>query len=147
MPTTAPRLLTSAAIAAALVGCTNSSRVDNAAEVQSWTIDSAEEWQATVASTTGMTLADGYATAQQATASLSTIIATSAEPRRLSKVVVEQSQVWDNWETIPDVTPAGLRNAYVFLPVKPGDYYLLAMPPGSNVPYPAGMSEKEKRTF
>jgi hypothetical protein len=94
-----------------------------------------------------MTLADGYATAQQATASLSTIIAISAEPRRLSKVVVEQSQVWDNWETLPDVTPAGLRNAYVFLPVKAGDCYLLAMPPGSNVPYPAGMSEKEKRTF
>ena len=35
-------------------------------------------------------------------------------------------KVWDNWKQIDNVTPDGLGNAHVFLPVASGDYYVLA---------------------
>ena len=67
--------------------------------------------------------------------------------RKLKSVIIKQSPIWDDWTQIEDVTPPGLKNAYVFLPIAPGDYYLLAMPPGPKINYPKNLSKKIKRRF
>ena len=112
----------------------------------SWVIDSQQDWEAVKKRAEGIALKGGYAEPNTAQASFSSIVKQFKKRRKLSSVVFEQSPVWDNWETIDDITPPGLGNAYVFLCVAPGDYYVFAtLTPV--IDYPKGLSKKEKKAY
>jgi hypothetical protein len=74
-------------------------------------------------------------------------VKTFPKKQKLTSVVFEQSPVWDNWKQIDDITPPGLGNAYVFLPVAPGDYYVFATQTGPKIKYPKGLDKKARQQF
>jgi len=115
-----------------------------------WTINTEAEWKASSSKSAGFDFKDGYATPTEAGAVFSSGVKQFGEARKLKSVVFEQSPVWNNWEQIDDITPKkGLGNAYVFLPVAPGDYYILAEYNNSDwVEYPReDMSESDKKKY
>ena len=116
------------------------------ASAEVWTIDSADEWSAAQDKSTGLVLKNGFAEPQKNTASFASVVKRFKQPRKLHRVVFKQSPVWDNWTQIDDITPDGLGNAHVFLPVAPGDYYVLAEK-AQKIDYPKGLSADERREY
>ncbi len=115
-----------------------------------WTINTEAEWKASSSKSAGFDFKDGYATPAEAGAVYSSVVKQFDEARKLNSVVFEQSPVWDNWEQIDDITPKkGMGNAYVFLPVAPGDYYILAEYNDlDSIEYPReDMSKDEKKKY
>jgi len=112
----------------------------------SWVVNTQQEWQAAKANATGLDLKDGYAEPNSSNATFRSVIKSLPEKSRLKKITIRQSPVWDNWKQIDDVTPDGLGNAHVFLPVAPGDYYVLAEK-ALKIDYPAGLSPDERREY
>ncbi|WDE99009.1 hypothetical protein PQO03_14320 [Lentisphaera profundi] len=112
-----------------------------------WRIDSNDEWKAATSQATELKIDQGLVQPQAKNAQFSSIIKTFDEKQKLDTIQFKQSPIWDNWEQIDDITPKGLGNAYVFLPVAPGDYYILAQPPRPKVTYPKGLSKTEKKKF
>ncbi|MEO0446245.1 MAG: hypothetical protein AAF191_09245, partial [Verrucomicrobiota bacterium] len=107
-----------------------------------------EEWRAAMAEAEHVIIEDGLIKSETAEDGVFTsILKTYPEPRSLQAVQFEQSPVWNNWEQIEDITPPGLGNAYVFLPVAPGDYYVFATFQGPPIKYPEGLDRKERRDF
>lgn len=96
------------------------------AVAESWVVESQGDWTAARGAAENVELADGFAEPRADKASFQSVVKTFAKKRKLNSVVFEQSPVWDNWEAIDDVTPPGAGNAYVFLPVAPGNYYFFA---------------------
>ncbi len=118
------------------------------ASAESWVVDSQKDWKAAQGSSEGLKLADGFAEPTAGKGAFHSVVKTFPKKRKLSSVVFEQSPVWDNWEQIDDITPPGLGNAYVFLPVAPGDYYLFATYRGGpKLEYPEGLNRKERQAY
>ena len=92
----------------------------------SWVVNTQSEWQAAKAKATGLEITDGCAEPNAPGATFQSIVRGFTEMKRPRTITFKQSPVWDNWKQIDDITPEGLANALVFIPVKPGDYYLLA---------------------
>ena len=115
---------------------------------ESWVVESQEDWSAAKGIAENVELADGFAEPTAEQASFQSVVKTFPQGLKLSSVVFEQSPVWDNWEQIDDITPSGAGNAYVFLPVAPGDYYFFATHRGGQkIEYPEGLNGKERRAF
>jgi len=120
----------------------------SALPAESWVVESEEEWSAAKGRAENMEFAEGFVEPTAAQASFQSIVKTFPKKRKLSSVLFEQSPVWDNWEQIADITPSGAGNAYVFLPIAPGDYYFFATHRDRPaVQYPEGLSGKERRAF
>ncbi len=113
-----------------------------------WVVDSKSEWRSAIAHTEGLVLEDGFMRPITNEATFRSRIHRLSGAGRLKSVVFKQSPIWDNWKQIEDITPAtGLRNAYVFLPVAPGDYYLLAQRT-VDIEYPRpDMRPKDQRAY
>jgi hypothetical protein len=114
------------------------------AKADSWVIDAEDDWAKSAAHTSGIKLGAGFATPEAAKGTFKSKVHTFAKPTQAKEIVFNQSPVWDNWTQIDDITPPGLGNAYVFLPVAPGDYYVLATKK-STAPIPKGLSKAEKK--
>lgn len=93
---------------------------------QSWIVDSQADWTQTEASSTNISLADGFAEPTSDTASFQSTIKTYAQKRKARYITFAQSPVWDNWTQITDISPTGSRNAPVFVSVADNDYWYLA---------------------
>ena len=112
-----------------------------------WVIDTQENWKSAADKTKGIKIADGFVKPEKEKGHFESVVKSFSEKRKLSSIVFEQSPVWDNWEQIDDITPPGLGNAYVFLPVAPGDYYVFATFRGPAIDYPKGLNRKERQAY
>ena len=112
-----------------------------------WVVKSQADWTAAKGAAKNMTLADGFAEPTADKASFQSVVKTFSKKRKLSSVAFEQSPVWDNWEQIDDITPPGAGNAYVFLPVAPGDYYFFATKTWPKMEYPEGLARNKYAAF
>ena len=112
-----------------------------------WVVKSQADWTAAKGAAKNMTLADGFAEPTADKASFQSVVKTFSKKRKLSSVAFEQSPVWDNWEEIDDITPPGAGNAYVFLPVAPGDYYFFATKTWPKMEYPEGLARNKYAVF
>ena len=113
------------------------------AVAESWVVESQDDWTAARGAADNVELTDGFAKPKADNASFQSVVKTFSKKRKLSSVVFEQSPVWDNWEAIDDVTPSGAGNAYVFLPVAPGDYYFFATRTWPQIEYPEGLTRQQ----
>lgn len=113
----------------------------------SWVIDSQKDWTAAKRKAAKLTIVDGLAKPSTAQGRFESVTKKFPKKRKLSSITFEQSPIWDNWEQIDDITPPGLGNAYVFLPVKPGDYYVFATMKGPDVEYPKGLDRSKRRAY
>ncbi|MCP4933667.1 MAG: hypothetical protein GY927_05545, partial [bacterium] len=114
---------------------------------ESWVVESQDDWTAARGAADNVELTDGFAKPKADKASFQSVVKTFSKKRKLISVVFEQSPVWDNWEAIDDVTPSGAGNAYVFLPVAPGDYYFFATRTWPQMEYPEGLTQQKRTKF
>ena len=114
-----------------------------------WVVSTDDDWKAAKGYAENLKIAEGCAKPTAEQGSFKSIIKTFPEKRKLSSATFEQSPVWDNWEQIEDITPPGLGNAYVFLPVAPGNYYVFATYKGNKpkLEYPDGLDRKQRREY
>ena len=117
------------------------------AVAESWVVKSEDDWTAARGAADNVELADGFAKPKADKACFQSVVKTFSKKRKLISVVFEQSPVWDNWEAIDDVTPSGAGNAYVFLPVAPGDYYFFATRTWPQMEYPEGLTQQKRTKF
>ena len=110
-------------------------------------INDQAEWKAAQGKAENLNIQKGMVKPSADEASFESVVRSFSEKKKLNSIVFKQSPVWDNWEQIDDITPPGLGNAYVFLPVAPGDYYVFATFKGEQPKYPKGLDKKEKRKF
>lgn len=116
------------------------------AHAQSWTVDSQKEWEAAQGKTDGIGFKNGFAEPDAKQASFSSIVKTFDKIKKAKFITFKQSPVWDNWKKIKDITPPGLSNALVFLPVAPGEYYVFGEMK-AKIKYPKGATADEKKAI
>ncbi|MGI9458192.1 MAG: hypothetical protein ACR2NU_16630, partial [Aeoliella sp.] len=116
------------------------------ASADDWVVDSNDDWSKAKARTSHIALKDGFAVPLESEGQFESKIHKFKTARKAKEIVFKQSPVWDNWTQIDDITPPGLGNAYVFLPVAPGDYYVLATQK-STVQTPKGLTKEERKAF
>ncbi|MCP4951778.1 MAG: hypothetical protein GY922_08055, partial [Proteobacteria bacterium] len=117
------------------------------AVAESWVVESQADWTAARGAADNVELTDGFAKPKADKASFQSVVKTFSKNRKLNSVVFEQSPVWENWEAIDDITPSGAGNAYVFLPVAPGDYYFFATRTWPQMEYPEGLTQQKRTKF
>ncbi|MEM9478669.1 MAG: hypothetical protein AAGA58_03295 [Verrucomicrobiota bacterium] len=120
----------------------------SASHAENWVIDTHDDWKEAAASQADQRITEtGFIEPQAEEAKFESIVKSFSDKRKLTSVIFEQSPVWDNWEQIEDITPSGMGNALVILPVAPGDYYVFGTNPGSPIPYPEGLNKEERNAF
>lgn len=112
-----------------------------------WVIESQKDWKAATGKAQQIKIENGFIEPQSGKGKFESIVKSFPQKRKLNSIVFEQSPVWDNWEQIDDITPPGMGNALVILPVAPGDYYVFGTFKGPEIPYPEGLNRKERAAF
>ncbi len=111
-----------------------------------WVVDSQQEWTDARQSAGDIQLKNGFAEPIGVNGKFESIVKSYGKKKKPSSIVFRQSPVWDNWKQIDDITPEGIGNAFVILPVAPGDYYLFATI-NHPVVYAKGMTPDERRAY
>ena len=111
-----------------------------------WVVDTQADWQAAKSKAADFIIEDGLAQPNAEQALFQSVIKSVAKERQAKTITFRQSPVWDNWTQIDDITPSGIGNAFVFLPVAPGDYYVLATKT-EKIDYPEGLSATQRKAF
>lgn len=112
-----------------------------------WTIDTAEEWSANIASAEGATVAEGSVSPTEKAATVSTKLQSSATKRSAKSLVVEQSALWQNWNSIDNLGPANLGDAPVLLTVGPDNYWMFGRYSNRQPRRPKGQKTNKKPAF
>ncbi len=95
-------------------------------KVYQWTVDSQEEWEASLERSKNLEIENGHLQAIRDTAYFSSVFKESGKRQRLQGVRVSQSPQWNNWQAVPKLTPPMAVDAPVFIPVSNGNYWLLS---------------------
>ncbi|MFH5803726.1 hypothetical protein [Alienimonas sp. DA493] len=103
-----------------------------------WVVDSPEQWERAAGEATAVTLADGLATSAAPESRFSSALKTYESPRKPGTLTFTQSPAWDDWREVPNVGTPEMADAPVFVPVQPGDYWLLARHKDFNGPDDGG---------
>lgn len=119
-------------------------KVWNIPNPDDWVIDTAEQWEQAIQQSEGLKLSEGLATPTQEKAQLKSKLKKFQQKRQAKSITFTQSAAWDNWTPVPSVGPQGTRNAPVFLPVAPGDYWYFAEKQGGPRGYHAWHSTDMK---
>ncbi len=94
---------------------------------QTWSIDTQQDWQQAKAESEHIELTEiGLADSTQAVSSYASSVKTFATKTKANAITFKQTTAWDNWQPIKRVRPRKMRDAPVFIPVKQGEYWLLA---------------------
>ncbi|MCT4601598.1 MAG: hypothetical protein N4A59_01680 [Marinifilum sp.] len=97
-----------------------------------WTIETQDEWQSVTNEKNAIKIKNGLVHPQNDTVYFSTILKKFKSKHKFKSIKIKQSPQWDNWQSIPKVTPEKANNAPVFIPVSKGNYWLLAAYRGDN---------------
>lgn len=91
-----------------------------------WRIDTTEEWKAAAdTNLVAVTITDGQAKSTEKVSVFRSPVRTFPEKRKAKKITLRQSVVWDNWREIDKVSLPEMADALIFLPEKPGSYWML----------------------
>lgn len=97
---------------------------------EQWTIETQEDWQSATAASQNLKLESGHLHPQADSASFSSNLKKFQNEQKLQSVTFRQAPNWNTWKAIPKVTPKGVQDAPIFVPVAPGNYWFLARKKG-----------------
>lgn len=89
-----------------------------------WTIDSADDWKNNLESAEGAVVVDGSVSPEKKIATIATKVHSSNVKRSAKSLVVDQSAIWQNWNSIENLGPANLGDAPVLLTLGPKNYWM-----------------------
>lgn len=91
---------------------------------ESWIIDSQEEWQSSQSAQTNLKLQDGLAIPTSKTATFRSSLKSFSTKQSAESIIISQSPVWKNWQSVDNLGPENLRDAPVLLRLGPKDYWI-----------------------
>jgi hypothetical protein len=91
----------------------------------SWFVETQSDWADAHGIGSQIELVDGQSKSLQPASSFSSKVKAYNKKRRAESIEFSQSDSWDNWKEVPNVGLEEMRDALIFLPVKPGEYYML----------------------
>ncbi|MGJ8695572.1 MAG: hypothetical protein ACSHYF_04595 [Verrucomicrobiaceae bacterium] len=97
------------------------------AESTTWTIDTDEEWEQSIASKVRLELRDGMASPTGNEATFQSSMKSFDEQRSAESITFEQSPVWLNWEATANVGTASMGDAPVLLSLGPDNHWMFAV--------------------
>ncbi|MDF1737941.1 MAG: hypothetical protein P1U86_02185 [Verrucomicrobiales bacterium] len=100
-----------------------------------WTIDSQDDWKATIESSEGTVVESGAVSPEGRNATVLTKLQSFDAKRSAKSLTVTQSAIWQNWNPIENLGPANLQDAPVLLTKGPDDYWIFGRY-GSGQPRP-----------
>ncbi|MDQ8197869.1 hypothetical protein QEH56_06910 [Pelagicoccus enzymogenes] len=89
-------------------------------------IDSQESWIQNSMATENLDFTNGLAVPTATESSFTSKLIQYPEKRSAKSITFEQSDLWENWQEVPNVGPKGAADAPVLLPVADGDYWFFA---------------------
>lgn len=89
-----------------------------------WIIETQADWEECMPESEGVEFRDAMAVPTAPSATIRSKIKTFDQKQSPRTLVVSQSPVWDNWETVPKIAPKNLGDAPVLLTKGPGDYWI-----------------------
>ncbi len=114
------------------------SQIAAADSTEQWTIDSQADWQASLAAQENLKIGDGLASPTAKTATLSSIVKRFDQKTSATSITVQQSPVWQNWESVGNIGTESMADAPVLLSLGPDNYWMFAR-------YNAGPAKKAKK--
>ena len=90
-----------------------------------WQVSTTEDWQAFIADTNGIKIADGYAIAEKPQVSFTSQLKQFPEPIKLKDIELRQSVEWLNWQPCSLYQP-NMKNAPVMISHGPNDHWIIA---------------------
>ena len=90
-----------------------------------WQVSTTEDWQAFIADTNGIKIADGYAIAEKPQVSFTSQLKQFPEPIKLKDIELRQSVEWLNWQPYSLYQP-NMKNAPVMISHGPNDHWIIA---------------------
>ena len=90
-----------------------------------WHISTTEDWQAFIADTNGVSIADGHVIAEKQQVSFSSQLKQFPNPARLRDIELRQSVEWLNWQPCSLYQP-NMKNAPVMISHGPNDHWIVA---------------------
>ncbi|MEO0510454.1 MAG: hypothetical protein AAF065_11405 [Verrucomicrobiota bacterium] len=104
-----------------------------------WHINTAEEWNASVQSSEGLSFENGYVEPSMKTASYTSVLRQFESKTKASSITIKQTPEWMNWNSTKPVGPENLGNAPVILSIGPDNYWMFGA-------YQAFGGKKNKKT-
>ena len=83
--------------------------------IESWNVDSQEEWAASLAEQKGVELVKGLATPTEKKVTLTSTLKSYENKRGAQFITISQSPVWMNWNPAGKLLPRNLGDAPVLL--------------------------------
>lgn len=91
----------------------------------SWRVDSTAEWEESARASEGFSFEDGFASPKgKKVATYSSVVHCFPEKRVATRLVLEQSPVWENWQPAGRIVPENLSDAPVMLSLGPQNYWV-----------------------
>ena len=90
-----------------------------------WQVSTTEDWQAFIADTNGIKIADGHAIAEKPQVSFTSQLKQFPEPIKLKDIELRQSVEWLNWQPCSLYQP-NMKNAPVMISHGPNDHWIIA---------------------
>ncbi|MEL7117827.1 MAG: hypothetical protein AAFO07_00240 [Bacteroidota bacterium] len=123
-------LITSFLIVFVLFTCTNKKNVD------SWLIDSQEDWLAFIEKQSDLEITNGKVVPSSKKASFTSTMKQFTDKRSIKSITFFQSPEWQNWNEVKPIGPTNLGDAPVFLSLGPKNYWIFGR-------YTGGQKKKE----
>jgi len=90
-----------------------------------WQVSTTEDWQAFIADTNGIKIADGHAIAEKPQVSFTSQLKQFPDPIKLKDIELRQSVEWLNWQPCSLYQP-NMKNAPVMISHGPNDHWIIA---------------------
>ncbi|MEM9161080.1 MAG: hypothetical protein AAGB46_18690, partial [Verrucomicrobiota bacterium] len=93
---------------------------------KNWKIETDADWRQNRVLSENIHVEEGMAHSTSLASSYTSIVKSFPKRRKAKSLTFRQTDIWDNWKEIPKVGVPEMRDAPVFVPVKKGEYWLLA---------------------
>lgn len=94
------------------------------ADQQTWVVKSQDEWNAAVADSQGIAIADGQASPTGKSGTLKMALQSFETKRTFSSLNINQAPHWLNWTEVPNIGPQNLSDSPIFLQLGPDNYWM-----------------------
>lgn len=96
----------------------------NAQNKENWIIETNEDWKSNKLSASNIEYKEGMAIPTKKTAKYKSKLKRFTKKTSAESIMVEQSPVWENWQSVANIGPSNLGDAPVFVRVEDGNYWM-----------------------
>jgi hypothetical protein len=100
------------------------SLADKLTKDQHWIVDTQAQWQQVAGAKTNLEIKDGMASPTAKESTFKSRIKKFDKKKSALSIVFDQSPIWQNWQTVPNVGPTNMQDAPVVLCLGKNNYWM-----------------------